>query len=199
MRVHRLFVTTTLALAASFNCSPLSAQPIINPMPIWSPATDGMRMAISVVKPGIATQQDIEFYLAFQNIGSKDFVLNLGMMLGNGKVQEPDAIRLMLTDPNGQTREFQCSKVPAIGGRVDDFLAALPVGATYVLKLNLNQYCCIAPVVKLTAGRYRIAAQFKGRGAQFVSLDTPGIRLLNFWTGSVQTKFLEFEIADRRP
>jgi len=158
-----------------------------------------MRMAISVVKPGIAAQQDIEFYLAFQNIGSKDFVLNLGTMLGNGKVQEPDAIRLMLTDPNGQTREFQCSKARAIGGRLDDFLAALPVGATYVLKLNLNQYCCIAPVVKLTAARYRIAAQFKGRGAQFVNLDTPGIRLLNFWTGSVQTNPLEFEIAGWRP
>jgi len=158
-----------------------------------------MRMAISPVRLGIAIQQDVEFYLAFQNIGAKDFVLNLGMMLGNGKVQEPGAIRLILTEPNGQTREFQCSNVRAIGGRVDDFLAALPVGATYILKLNLNQYCCSTPGVKLAAGRYRIAAQYKGMGAQYVNLDTPGIRLLNFWTGSLQTNPLEFEIADQRP
>lgn len=199
MRVHTLFVATTCAFVAIFMCSPLSAQPLINPMQSWSPASDGMRTAISIAKPGTATQRDVEFYLAFQNVGSKDFVLNLGMMMGNGKVQEPDAIRLILTDPNGQTREFQCSETRLVAGRLDDLLAALPVGATYVLRLNLNKYCCFAPMVKLAAGRYRIAAHFQGRGAQYVNLDTPGIRLLNFWMGSMQTNPLEFQIADQSP
>jgi hypothetical protein len=152
-------------------------------------------MAISAVKSGPTTQHDAQFDVAFQNVGSKDAVLNLGYMLGNGKEQAPEAVRITLTDRNGKSEGVQWSRRGGVAGRVDDFIVALPSGATYVLGLNLER----AAVEKLDAGRYRIAARFEGKGAQYRNLDMSGIGLMNFWIGTIQAMPLEFEIADQRP
>jgi hypothetical protein len=37
-------------------------------------------------------------HVKFQNAGDEDVILNLGMMLGNGKVLLADAIRMRLID-----------------------------------------------------------------------------------------------------
>lgn len=192
----RMRVTALLVLAMSaLGFSPASAQPNSSPEQVWGAASDGMRMSIAAVKSGSTTQGDAEFYVAFQNVGSKDMVLNLGFVLANGKVAEPSSVRLALTDPKGQRAEFPWLKTQIILGRIDDFIVVLPAGATYILKLKLDEYCCRSPVLKLIRGHYRIAARFQGKGAQHVNLDTPGVRLLNFWVGAVESNSLEFDLA----
>jgi hypothetical protein len=45
--------------------------------------------------------------------------------------------------------------------------------------------------------RYRISARFEGHRATSLNLDTPGIALVNFWKGTVQSEVLEFEVSER--
>jgi len=133
--------------------------------------------------------------VALQNTSNADFVVNLGSMLANGKVMWPQAVRLVLTDATGHTRElhFFDRRYPVIAGRIDDFIVALRAGATYSFPVSLDQY--LSPAMKLGPGRYRIAARFEGHGAMSLNLDTPGIGLMNFWKGTVQSDTLEFEVA----
>jgi hypothetical protein len=99
-----LFAVTALASVQScLFSSRLSAQPIINSEQVWGPTSDGMRMAISAVSPGNAPH-GAEFFVAFQNAGSKDVVLNLGFMDSNGKEQYPGAVQLTLTDSKAQAK-----------------------------------------------------------------------------------------------
>lgn len=109
----------------------------------------------------------------------------------------PDAVRIVLTNPDGASRElkFFDRRYPGIAGRVDDFIIALRGGATYVLPVTLDQYWNADTGeygVKLNPGRHRISARFEGRGAAYPNLDTPGVKLLNFWTGSVESAVLPF-------
>lgn len=174
---------------------PLSAQPIISPQQVWGTASDGIRMALSAANVAAASPSDAEFYIAFQNIGPKDALLNLGIMVGG--FQEPCAIRLILTDPNTQTKEilYRSRRVGLIRGRVDDFVVALPSGATYVLRVNLAQLSAY-PILELRSGRYRLAARFEGKGPQFLNLDTPGIGGWPFWKGIAQSNTVDFDISE---
>lgn len=184
---------TPSAVLVIFGLSPVFAQYTINPEQAWGDVRDGMRMAISTSDRTI--HHDSAFYIAFQNVGSKDSVLNLGIMLSNGEVSEPSAVLLTLTDSAGHDTGLSCQKLSVIVGRPHDFIVALPAGATYVLKLKLGEcQSPIFPTLKLKAGRYRIAARFEGKEAQY-NLDTPGLRLLNFWKGVLKSNSQEFDLA----
>jgi hypothetical protein len=159
----------------------------------------GLRLAISLVGTEADRPAGTEFTVSIENVGGSDVVVNLGFMLANGKVMFPEAVRLLLTDPQGGTRELQYfdRRYPGIAGRVDDFIVALRSGSAYSLRLSLDRYWSPAtkePDLKLPPGRYRIEALFDGRGAMFQNLDTPGIALLNFWKGTVRSRPLSFEI-----
>jgi hypothetical protein len=151
-------------------------------------------MAISAVKPGPTTQRDAQFNVGIQNTGSSDTTLNLGIMLANGKEQDPELIRITISDSSGKELRngVRWSRRGGVGGRVDDFIVPLPVGATYVVNLNLGR----AAVEPLPAGRYRIAASFKGQRANHINLDTQGVGLMNFWIGAIQAPPVDFEIAN---
>jgi len=141
-----------------------------------------------------------EFMVAVQNTGESDYVLNLGLMLANGRVMFPKAIRLILSGPAGDTRELHYSdrRYGAIGGRLDSFVVPLRTGSTYVLSLSLDQYFSTATKeysLKLIPGRHRITAQFEGRVAPATQLDMQGIALLNYWTGTVESGAAEFEVS----
>jgi hypothetical protein len=140
------------------------------------------------------------FTLAFQNTGDRDFVLNLGLMLANGKMMTPSAVRLILTDSAGNVRSLQYfdRRYGGIRGRVDDFIVALRMGATYVFRVSLGDYWSEATKefgIKLEPGKYRISVRFEGEGAQFPNLDMQGVGLLNFWKGTAQSSTLEFEVS----
>ena len=158
-----------------------------------------LRLAISLVQTEADRPAGTEFIVSIENVGGSDVVVNLGFMLANGKVMFPEAVRLLLTGPQGGTRELQYfdRRYPGIAGRVDDFIVALRSGSTYSLRLSLDRYWSPATKewdLKIAPGRYRIEALFDGRGAMFQNLDTPGIALLNFWKGTVRSSPLSFDI-----
>jgi hypothetical protein len=135
--------------------------------------SDGVRMALSAAA-ATASPSKAEFCLAFQNVGSEDALLNLGIMVGG--FQEPWAIRLILADPEGQPKEilYRSTRVGIVRGRVDDLIVALPSGGTYILGIDLAQLS-LYPKLELRPGRYRLAVRFEGKGPQWLNLDTPSI------------------------
>ena len=164
----------------------------------WGEAVAGLRVAIASVTAGMWPRRGAQLTIALHNVGDKDFVLNLGSMLANGKVMFPDAIQLTLTDEMGLTRELQFfdRRYPAVAGRVDDFIIALRSGSTYLLRTSLDNYWSKATkefTVTLPEGRYKITARLDGQGARSVNLDTAGIALMNFWKGIVHSNVLEFQ------
>ena len=161
--------------------------------PQWGAPVDGLQMSISA---GDSSNVDVpKFQVAMRNLGRRDVVLNLGIMLANGKVQLPDRIRLNLTDASGRTQElrFFDKRYPAIAGRVDDYVVPLRIGSTYTVTFDLDQFW--SPDTKdfqlrLPSGKYQIAAQFEGVGAKTSNLDMPGMKVMNFWMGKLQSNAL---------
>ena len=190
-----LLVVVIVALTVTL---PLSAQapaaPVMWGWPQDVLRLDGLRLGIST-QSTIAPLERAAFDISLQNVGTKDFVLNLGIMLANGRVMFPQAIRLVLISPDGRSRELEIP-TPRIAGRVDDFIVALRVGATYVLPVTLDEYW-IAETgesdVKLKPGRHRISARFEGRGSAHANLDMAAMKLMNFWIGSVESGALQFD------
>ena len=173
-----------------------SVETMLSAAQAWGASTNGLRAAISTVASGSLSSTGAEFDVAFENTGSADFVLNLGWMLANGKAMFPTRVGLVHTDPAGRTRDLEFP-TPRVAGRVDDFIVALPKGATYRLRLSLNQYWSPATKdfqLKLADGKHHIAARFEGQGASAVNLDMRGVALLNFWTGKIQSDVVEFEV-----
>lgn len=65
----------------------------------WGAASSGLRLGISA--SAVRPVEGVTFEVLLENVGTDDFVLNLGRMLANGKVMFPDAVRLALTRPDG--------------------------------------------------------------------------------------------------
>jgi hypothetical protein len=165
----------------------------------WGPASDGLRMTMQPVASA-SGPGDPHFYIALQNAGDSDVVINLGYMTANGRVMFPNAIQLFLTGPQGATRELQYvdRRYPGIEGRLDDFVVALRMGSVHAIRVSLDHYRSSATNefgIKLERGRYHVEAHFHGQGAQSLNRDTPGIALFNFWKGTLRSNSLAFEIS----
>ena len=79
-----------------------------------------LRMSIRAMDT--RSSDSLQFHVTIENVSERDTVLNLGAMLANGRALLPDAIRLTLIDPGGQSRELHFSdrRFPGVAGRVDD-------------------------------------------------------------------------------
>jgi hypothetical protein len=197
-----LFGSALLAVVSVQDArSPIDTSYALSARQEWGPVSGGLRMAISSIISGNLPREHTAFYVAIQNVGDADIVLNLGQMLANGKVMFPKAIRLTLTDAQGKTRElhFSDKRYPVVAGRVDDFTVALRSGSIYALRVSLDQYWSPETkeyVLTLSDGRYRISARLEGQGAKSVNIDMQGIALMNFWKGTVQSNSFEFEVRE---
>ena len=196
-------VAVTLTLGRIAAEAPQSGQ---NAPPLFDPGSDnnrspvnaqekvtGLKMSIRASAP--ESTDSLRLHVTFENVSDKDTVLNLGMMLANGKVHLPDAVRLILTDPSGQSRElhFSDKRYPGIAGRVDDYAVPLRAGSAYTLKLSLKDYWCPKSKefkVNLKPGRYDIRAKFLGNGAKHEQ----GL-LMRFWTGQLESDVAQFQIG----
>lgn len=153
----------------------------------WGGASDGIEMSLISTDPSGHSLQ-----VSFQNVGDRDVTLNLGYMMANGKVQLPSYIRLKFTDASGGERlfEFADLKHSTVAGRLDDYIVPLRAGSVYTLRLRLDQFWCQETQefeIPLVPGENHLTAQFEGRGAKLLNLDTPGTKLMNFWLGKVES------------
>ncbi|MGE3274536.1 MAG: hypothetical protein AB7O67_05455 [Vicinamibacterales bacterium] len=165
------------------------------PPPAWGPTVDGLRIGLVLAAdPG---RQGLDIVL--QNVGDADFVLRLGSMLANGKVMWPTAITLFLTAPTGATceRVFVDRRYPGVAGRLDDYIVAMRPASSYSFRVTLSDYPKPGATrfdMTLPRGRYILRARFDGKGAQHLNSDTPGVKLLNFWRGQVESAPATFEV-----
>ena len=160
-----------------------------------------LEMSISAAKPKFTNEIPV-FHVTLENAGDKDVVLNLGMMFANGKVLLPDAIQLILIDSAGKSTElhFADRRYPGVAGRIDDYAVPLRVGSSYTLRLSLDNFWypkTKGSRLKLKPGEYRVRSEFAGKGAQFVNGDMEGIKLMNFWQGTLQSDVTTFRIGEK--
>ena len=185
------------AITALGLCVPmLWAQPLS--ATVWGAPSGGLQLGVAASVDG-RPANIVSFEVSFRNTGANDFVLNLGHMLGNGKVMLPDAVRLVLTRPSGTTCELHYfdRRYPRVAGRVDDFVVALPAEAEYTLRLNGDRLWCAATQEFQTAlapGPYRVTIRFQGRGAETENLDMKGVSLLAFWKGTAESGQASFHV-----
>ena len=190
--MNRVLLLCVLGLVAGVN--PVASRQTSLPA-AWGDTDKGLRLGLVTT----SESERPEFRVAIENTTDKDVVINLGFMLANGKVMFPHAVHLILSDAHGTTRtlEYFDRRYPGVAGRVDDFLVALRAGSAYEMRLSLNQYCSAATNefdLRLPPGPYRIEARFEGDGAKATNEDTPGIALLNFWTGSLRSNSVTFQV-----
>ena len=144
-----------------------------------------LKLSIAAIPPE-KPEDSCSFRVTFENGGNKDAMLNLGIMLGNGRVQLPDAIKLILTNPNGKSREVSVKLPGMITGRMDDYVVSLRAGSIYSLKLGLDHLS--SPEnweynkLTLVSGSYSIHT-----GAKALNLDTPGVGTMSFWLGTLKS------------
>ena len=143
-----------------------------------------------------------QFRAELRNEGVQAVVLNLGIMLDNGRMQYAGGIHLLLSDAHGKQLHLELRGPGIIAGRVDPMAVPLPPGATFTLPIDLRN--CLAPQenvwdLALTAGRYRLSAAYKGEGVSQTSanLDMKGIALMPFWIGDVTSPELTFTLTQR--
>lgn len=177
-----LFFSTLLSATSSRGQSLDSLQ--------WGAIVDGLQMSVSIADSRKVGVPELQFII--RNVGEKDAILNLGMMLANGKVQLPDKVSFILTETNGKTRKFDFfdGRYPGVAGRVDAYIIPLRSGSMYGLKIGLDKFYSSSTNEirsQLPSGRYKIRAQFEGDGAEVRDL------LINSWKGKLQSNTLTIE------
>ncbi|MGE3163924.1 MAG: hypothetical protein AB7O52_03395 [Planctomycetota bacterium] len=183
----RLPVTSSPALAVAFG-EGLAEDGATDPR---QPASGGSGLTLSV-RVVSGESEPWELCATFENNGNQDIFLNLGMLLANGKVQLPTALRIILTGPNGNAHdlEFRDPEHPFVGGRVDDYAVPLRVGSAHSLRLRSKHYWCPKNPegLALPPGDCTLQLVFSGRSAQHVNLDTEGMRHMPYWVGELRAQ-----------
>ena len=162
----------------------------------WGPVADGLRMSITRT-PSSATATTAQFRVAIENVGERDAVLNMGLMMANGQVLLPTALFLSITDSQKVGRElsfFSDRSSGRLSGKIDDYVVPLRPGATYTMAVDLSHYWAAATKqfpLRLSTGEHTVVARLVARGAQYSKGD---IALLKFWTGTVRSNELTFQV-----
>lgn len=166
---------------------------------LTSEPVSGLQMAISRYETEDGLLKTPKFKVELRNAGENDLILNLGIMLANGRKQYPNAIVLILTDQDGKSRRLELRDPAVIAGRMDPLIVPLPVGSSYSLPVDLDRYWAAASrefEYKLNPGNYSLAAEFTGRAVsrQSANLDVKSIALMPYWEGTVTSNQLSFEV-----
>jgi hypothetical protein len=159
-------------------------------------------LQLSIVRdsPQIPAVGPPKFRVELRNKGKDDLILNLGIMLANGRKQYPNAIVLILTDSEGKARVFDLREPFYVAGRLDPLVLPFPTGATFSLRIDLDNYWSAASKefeYKLR-GSYSIEAKFTGEGVHRpdANPDVKGLALMPYWVGEVTSNRLTFEVAN---
>jgi len=149
---------------------------------LWGTPLNGLRLGLCRTES--KNDDKPRLLVALENVGAEPLVVNLGLMLANGKQQLPLAVRLIFTDADGKKHILR-RNLPRIAGRVDPFVVPLPAGSRYYTTSDdLDEM-----IDRLAPGQFRVRAEFVGEAvtAKQVNLDTTGLALMTYWTGTIQS------------
>jgi len=149
--------------------------------PVWGTPRNGLRLGLC--RTEAKADGKLRLLVVLDNAGTDDFVVNLGIMLGNGKRQVPMAVRFIFTDSEGKKHIPRRSE-PGIAGRVDPFVVPLAAGNRYSISCDVEEWRGLLP-----AGRYHVRTEFVAEAVkkQDVNVDTAGLALMPYWTGTIQS------------
>jgi len=169
----------------------------VHPGAAQEPQSDSLQIALVRVQ-AVASQP--RFRVELHNAGDRALILNLGMMLANGKKQYAGAIHLLLTDARGKTIPLDLTGPAIAGGRIDPLVVPLPEGATFTLPIDLDNYCSPRNHVfelSLGPGQYTVSAEYIGGGVSQLeaNLDMKGILLMPYWIGTVKSNVVPFTVT----
>src|SRR5208282_3765702 len=189
----------------------------------WGGVENGLQMSVSPAHESRESSAAFQFRVEIRNVGEKDLLLLLGEMLANGKKQSPSAVRVLLTNPQGENLDCGVPGDGMIAGWVGPFIVPLPVGASYSLPIDLKNWTanwrwCYPPQdirrmlvpFTLTAGKYVLRAQYSANAEKGNYWPTPrepppryqqppdqilwaGIILMPKWIGTVTSNQVEFQ------
>jgi RNA polymerase sigma factor (sigma-70 family) len=149
--------------------------------PAWGTARKGLRLGLS--RADAKGDGKVRLLAVLENVSNEDLIVNLGLMLGNGKKQLPTAVRLLFTDAGGKELALR-RKVGGVAGRVDPFGVPLAAGCRYTVACDLEDYLDEDAGKPLAPGRYRARAEFVGKAP---TINTTGLALMTYWTGTVES------------
>jgi hypothetical protein len=181
-------------------CGRLSAGP--KPVhPVLAKA-GGLQMSIYPDQAESRKSKIQKFRVELSNAGESGLILNLGIMLANGKKQYPVNVALILTDSQGKSRLLELIGPGMLNGRVDAMVLPLPAKSTFSIPIDLDSYWSTGSGEfndTWKPGAYTLAAQFSGKGVnrEQANLDMEGIALMPYWTGSVTSNQVRFEVVTR--
>ena len=168
----------------------------------WGEVVSGLQMTIHLDQAEGVQSKAPKFRVEMRNVGESDLILNLGIMLANGKKQYPNAVVLTLTDAQGKSRRLDLREPAAVAGRLDPLVLPIPVCAAFSIPVNLDKYWAATSKefdYKLKPGNYWLEGQFTGKGVsqQEANLDVKGIALMPYWMGTVTSNHLQFEVPSQ--
>ena len=147
---------------------------------------NGLHISLLPVRGTDESEEHPAFRVELHNAGDDDLILNLGMMLANGRRQYPDAITLLLTYPSGKEHRLVLLGPALVAGRMDPLVVPLPVDASFSIPVDLRKFAPFGQdQPKLEPGTYVLQAQFQGKAAIDSNLDMKGIALMPYWNGTV--------------
>jgi len=188
-----------IALTAITLLSTIGANNQVSPSPLAAESAEADGLALSIRANSPESSGALRLDVTLENTGQKDILLNLGTMLGNGRIQRPEAIRLLVVDGTGSQRELHYADkdVPGVAGRMDDYPVPLRTGSTYSVALELGDFWCPTTnehAIVLLPGTYEVRAQITGTGSQHDG----GIPSLPFWTGTLESGAIVVKIGGRK-
>ena len=147
----------------------------------WGKAVNGLQMSIYPERKSRDSTAAYQFRVEIRNVGQKDLLLLLGQMLANGRIQRPEAVRLLMTNPQGENLNCGVPGEGIITGLILPFIVPLPVGASYSLPVDLKSWTanwtrCYTPrdAVPLREGKYTLRAQYSASAEDGNSWPDPG-------------------------
>jgi len=187
-----------IALTALFLLASIGARNQVSPVTPASKPEESIGLALSIQADTPERSGALKLRVTLENTGDKDVYVNLGTVLGNGRIQRPEAIRILIADGTGGQREMHYADkdVPGVAGRMDDYPVPLRTGSTYSVALELGDFWCPKTkehAIVLQPGTYEVRAQFLGAGAQHDG----GIPSLPYWTGTLESKHILVEIGKK--
>jgi hypothetical protein len=168
---------TTMLCLSSFMLSVAPAQSVALPL----------AMHITRLKNNAIDQQ---FRVEIENVSDQAIILDMGIMLGNGKMQYVTAVHLILVDSAGVALPLELIGPATVAGRIDALTVPLPARATFSFPVDLRSYACRKKdvwKVTLPPGHYHLSAEYAG-------VSVPTLCLLPLWIGQVHSSAISFTV-----